>query len=160
MKAILYGAAAAALAGSASGGLLKAPADTDAGFGHQQLISGPSQRARTALDHWFPSEGAPPPYLVQADWSQAEWSGTLEADIERDLANLVDPPPTARAAAAPPPPPYELAQLPSSPEPYLPSAYGDILAPVSYEVDLPEPLPPEWNTAAAYEPQGPAPLYP
>jgi len=125
-KALFYGAAAAALIGLAVGAALKEPVSLASGTGHQQLISSPQARTPTAVDNWVPTEGAPPPPL------DSDWNAPDVQEIEQAIGRM--PIFTQRRKALAEPDPVEMAHqdIDDAPDPYLPSARGDILAPTDY----------------------------
>lgn len=132
MKAFFIGAGTAAVLGLMIGSAAKVPLDQQAAPGQQQLIPSP-MRSPSAFDAWYPSEGAPPPPLE----SDALYAPT-ERDVEDQLAALsVFNRPSGSARAQP----VASPATPAAPEPYLPSAQGDILAPSPYEpIAFPEPV--------------------
>jgi hypothetical protein len=127
MKALFYGAGAAALIGLAAGAAIKDPIWPGSSVGQQQLISEPRQRALTAVDSWAPTEGAPPPALTEADWGAPN-----DHQIELALARMPIFASQREPVAEPRPAEVAHNDLPDAPQPYLPSARGDILAPAAY----------------------------
>lgn len=145
-KAPLLGAAIAILAGLGIGASLKAEVDPSSSYGTQLQISKPGERARSAFDDWYPAEGAPPPVYQTA----ALRDDSMSADaIDREIARLMNAHPAEVRPAAyqqhwdTDPTPVQTARR--EPDPYLPSARGDILAAGRYE---PPPAdPPRWGWA-------------